>query len=224
METADADQQAAERRPPHPMDRQMLKAVLGGIHGQRQQRRQSPGQHARYDAHRQRSQPDEGGMNRHRKQRPAAQDIETGNRGGHARHRHRNHAARLPFEQQQLDGEHQRGKRRVEGRRHARRRARHQQRLALRAGQMKELRDHRSKRAAGHDDGAFGSEWSSRSDGDGGGQRLQNRHLRLHAASVDQNGFDRFRDAMPSNAVRTESRHQPDDQRAAHRNEYGPDA
>src|SRR5579872_30440 len=89
---------------------------------------------------------------------------------------------------------------------------------------MKELRDHRSEGAAGHNDGAFRSERSAGSDGNRRGKRLKNGELRLHAAAVDQNRFDGFRDAVTANAVRAESRHEADDQRATNRDEYRPDA
>ena len=47
---ADADHQAADRRPPHPVDRQALERILGGVDGLRQQRRQRARQQAGDDA------------------------------------------------------------------------------------------------------------------------------------------------------------------------------
>ena len=52
------------------------------------------------------------------------------------------------------------------------------------------------------------------------GERLQNRHLRLHAAAVDQNGFDGFGNAVAADALRAIARHQADDQRADDRHEH----
>ena len=46
---------------------------------------------------------------------------------------------------------------------------------------------------------------------------------RLHAAAVDQNRFDRFRNSVAANALRAVARHQADDQRAADGNQNGPD-
>ena len=72
--------------------------------------------------------------------------------------------------------------------------------------------DHRAKGAAGHDNRTFGSEWSTGADGDCGRQRLEERNLWLHAAAIDQNGLDGFWYSVASNALRTVSRHDPDDQ------------
>src|SRR4029077_5304870 len=88
----------------------------------------------------------------------------------------------------------------------------HEQRLSLRARKVKKLGDHRAKGAAGHDNRTFGSEWSTGADGDRGRQRLEERNLWLHAAAIDQNGLDGFRYSVASNALRTVSRHDPDDQ------------
>ena len=43
-QAADPDHQAAQRRPPHPMDRQLLEPVLAGVHKQRQHAGQKAGQ------------------------------------------------------------------------------------------------------------------------------------------------------------------------------------
>ena len=144
-----------------------------------EQRRQRAGEQADDHAADEAGEADVGRMRRHRKDRPEPEDVAA--RGGRrdARERDRNQAARLPLEQQQLDGEQHRRDRRGEGRRHAGRRARDEQRLALGAGQMEELRDQRSERAAGHDDRPFGAERAARSDRDRRRQRLEQRHLRL---------------------------------------------
>ena len=91
------------------------------------------------------------------------------------------------------------------------RRARDEQCFPFRARQMQELRDERSKRSARHDDRSFGAERTTGSDRDRRRKRLQHRELWLDAAAVDQNRFDRFRDAVAANAVGSIPRHQPDD-------------
>ena len=154
------------------------------------------------------------GCARHREQRPDADDVAAHRRRRRAGERDRNQAARLPFEQQQFHGQQHRGERRRERRRHAGRRAGDQQRLALGAGQMEELRDQRSERAAGHDDRPFGAERPARADRDRGRQRLEQRDLRLDAAAVDQDRFDRFGNAVAADALRAVARHHADDQRA----------
>jgi hypothetical protein len=84
------------------------------------------------------------------------------------RERDWNQAPRLPLEEQQFHGEHHRRDRGREGRRHAGGRAGDEKRLALGARQVKELRDERSERAAGHDDRTFGAERPTRSNRDRG--------------------------------------------------------
>ena len=72
----------------------------------------------------------------------------------------------------------------------------------------------RPDRAARHDDRAFGAERPARSDRDRRRKRLQNRQPRLHFAAVDQDRFERFRNAVPANALGAVSRHEADDQAA----------
>ena len=159
-------------------------------------------------------------MLRHREQRTQPQNVSPRRARCRARQRHRYRAARLPFEQQQLDRQQHRRDRRGERGRHARRRARHQQRLSFRRGQVKQLRDHRPDRAARHDDRAFGAERAARPDRDRRRDRLQHRQPRLHLAAVDQNRFERFRNAVTANAFRAVARHEADDQAAAYRNQH----
>ena len=66
---AQADDQPADRRPPHPVDRQMLKRVFGGIDRGGQQRRQGSRQQARDDAAEQSFGADEHRMRRDREER-----------------------------------------------------------------------------------------------------------------------------------------------------------
>ena len=70
-----------------------------------------------------------------------------------------------------------RGDRRGEDRRHARRRAGDEQRLAFGGGQVERLREERTERAARHDDRAFRAERAAGADRDGGGERLEHRDL-----------------------------------------------
>jgi hypothetical protein len=84
---------------------------------------------------------------------------------------------------------------------------------------MEELRDQRSNRAAGHDDRSFRAERSARPDRDRRGNRLEHGDLRLDAAAVDQDRFDRLWNAMAANAIRAVARHQADDQRPGHRHQ-----
>ena len=112
----------ADRRPPHPVQRHAREQVFGRVHRLRQQRRQR----RRRACRRRRSAsspstPMNGGVRRHRER------WDRGRAGGAARRRP--HAAPappgtmlrgLPFEQQQFDGQHHRGDRRRERRRHAR--------------------------------------------------------------------------------------------------------
>ena len=44
---------------------------------------------------------------------------------------------------------------------------------------MEELRDQRTERPAGHDDGAFGAERAARADRNRARKRFEDRHLRL---------------------------------------------
>ena len=155
---------------------------------------------------------------------PDPEDVAARRAGGDAGEGHGNEAARLPFEQQQFDGQQHGRNRRGESSRHAARGARHQQCLALHAGQPEELGDHGPECAAGHDDRPFGAERSAGADGDGAGERLQDGHFGLHAAAVDQDGFEGFGDAVAADLLRAVAGHESDDQRAPHRHRYLPKA
>ncbi|KAG1242962.1 hypothetical protein G6F65_022719 [Rhizopus arrhizus] len=74
------------------------------------------------------------------------------------RHRHGQEAARLPFEQQQLDSQQHSSQRRREDGRHAGGGAGHQQGLAFGVVQVDGLRQQGANGAARHDDGPFGAE------------------------------------------------------------------
>src|SRR5579871_3087136 len=87
---------------------------------------------------------------------------------------------------------------------------------------MEELGDHGAERTAGHDDGAFRSEWSAAADGDGRGERLENRQARLDAAAVDENRFDSFRNSVAADALGAIARHESNDESAGDGDENGP--
>jgi hypothetical protein len=132
-------------------------------------------------------------------------------------------AARLPFEQQQFDGEHDGGNRRTEDRRHAGSGAGDKQRLALSRTQVKALGKQRADRPASHDDGALSAERATGSDRDCRGNRLQDRHFRRHPATTDQDRLDRLGDTVAADLLRAKTRHQPDDETAGNRDDDHPD-
>ena len=96
-------------------------------------------------------------MLRHGKEGPEPKNIPAQNSRDGASENDRDQAARLPFKKQKFDGQKNRRDRRGKGRRHSTRGTRDEESFALSACQVKELRDHGSKRAARHDDRAFGA-------------------------------------------------------------------
>jgi hypothetical protein len=62
--------------------------------------------------------------------------------------------------------------------------------------------------------------WAAGSDRDRRRDRFEQRDLRLDAAAVHQDGFDRFRNAVSANALRSVARHEADDQRAGDRHQH----
>ena len=77
---------------------------------------------------------------------------------------------------------------------------------------MKKLRDHRAKRASGHDDRAFRTERTARTNRNCGRKRLEQRDLGFHAAAVDQNRFDGFWNAVPADSFGAVARHNPNNE------------
>jgi len=218
-QAADTDDQAADGGPPHPVERQAVERVFGGVYHGGEHGRERPGQYADEHTGEQTERADEGGVRRRREERPVANDIVAHRRGGRAGQGHGNGATRLQLEEQQLDAQQDRGERSRECRGHTAGRARHQQRLALGAGEVEKLREHRAQSPTGHDDGSLGAEWSARSDGDGCGDRLQERHLGLDAAAIQEDGLDGFGDAMAADALGAVARHQADDEGAGDRHD-----
>jgi hypothetical protein len=220
---ADADGEAADSRPPHPVNRQALEQVLAGV----DHLRQEPGGEAADDAEacgEQQAGRDQRGAVRHREQRAGAEQDRPPPGSDHAGDGDRHEAARLPFEKQQLDRQQHGRDRRAERRRHARRRAGHEQRLAFGVREMKELREKRAERTAGHDDRPFRAERAAGADRDRRRQRLQDGDARLDAALADQDRLHRLGDPVAADLLRAEARHEADQKAPDHGDEHRPQA
>ena len=216
-ETTGADDEPAQRRPPHPMDREPVKGILRCVHqagrDDRQQTAENAGQYAEQRDRRVEVHVDR----RQSKDRARAQKCTPGHRARGDRPHNRHKAPRPPLEQQELNGEQHRGQRRVERRRHPTGGAGDQQRFALVSGQVQVLREDRSGSASGHDDRSLGTERSARADADRGGDRLQQRDPRLDTALPDEDHLDRLGHPVTADLLRSEPRHQTDDQAAGYR-------
>ena len=196
----------------------MVERILRGIDGHRQDERNQPRDEA--DRHR-RHQGDDvwRRMARDCEQRIGTEGQsrmagkQAPEQGGHGACDHDRHqAARLPLEEQELDGEEDRGDRRAESGRHASGGAGDEQRLSFGGRHVEHLGDDGAEGAAGHDDRPFRAERTAGADRDGRRQRLEDRDLRLHPALADQNGLNGFGDAVPANALRAVTGHETDDQ------------
>ena len=223
-EAAETDRQAAERRPPHPVERQALEEIFGRVDAARQQRGQRAGADAGDDTSEDHGGGQRGVVQRDREDRSGAEERPSQDRRDRACQRHRDHAARLPLEEQQFDRQKDSRQRRRERRRHAGGGAGDEQRLALGARQVTGLRDERSERAARHDDRAFRAEGTAGADRDGRRQRLEERDARRDAAAVDQDRLDGLGNAVAADAFRSVAGHEADDGRTDHRNEHDPGA
>src|SRR5207237_1443788 len=160
-DAAEADDEATDRGPPHPMNRNLREEILERINAEREERGESAGEEAARDARADRRQRHERQVRGHRKERPGTEQMAAKERRGDARERDRDQAARFPLEQEELHGEERARDRRRERRGHARGGARDEQRLSLGRREPEELRDHRAERAAGHDDRSLGAERSA---------------------------------------------------------------
>src|SRR5205814_2218589 len=156
---------------------------------------------------------------RNREDRPGAEERNPHHRGDRRGTGDGDEAARFPFKQEQLDREQRSREGSGKDRGHAARRAGHQQGLALGGREVKRLREQRSEGAAGHDDGAFGSEWAARANRDRRREWLEDRHLGRHPAAPDQDGLECFRDAVTPYALAAIAGHEADDETADNR--YG---
>ena len=184
-QAAEADDEPADRRPPHPVNRETREDVLRGVDGAGEQRPRARRRAARRRRNRRARRPDEGGMGRHGEEGAEPDDVAARGAGRGAGERDGDQAAGLPLEQEQLDGQQDGRERRGEGRGHPGCGARDQQRLALGTGKMKELRDQRAEGAAGHDDRTLRAEGAAGSDRDGRRQRLEDGDFWLDPAAVE---------------------------------------
>ena len=160
-------------------------------------------------------------MGRHRKHRSASKQIRTQDCGNRSGCSHRNEAARLPLEQEQLDGHEHRGDRCGENRGHSGGSSGDQQCPALQGGEPEKLREQGSEGAAGHDNGAFGSERPAGSDCYRRGKRLEQSNAGLHPAVARQYRLQRLGDAVAADFFRPVPCHQPDNKAAGCRYQYG---
>jgi len=111
--------QTADRGPPHPVDRQTPEGIFASVNGRGQQHREDAGDHTDQNTRQQPRHSDECGMRRHREEGTRPNDVMPCGRCRGAGQPNRNQAARLPFEQQQLNREENCGYRRCECGRHA---------------------------------------------------------------------------------------------------------
>ena len=79
-----------------------------------------------------------------------------------------------------------------------------------------ELARERAQRAARHDDRALSPERAAAADRDARGNRLQHRHLGRHPALVEQDRFNRLRNAVSTDLLGAVACHQTDDHAADH--------
>ncbi len=149
--------------PPEVPDPSAIAQISPLVHEPRQEARSEAGDQPERERAEQRERSERqvpaGREHRSRAHQRHAQRARDG-RGGS----HRDEAAGLPFEQQQLDGQQHRRHGRRKDRRHAARGARHEQRLALGGGHVKPLREQRAECAARHDDRTFRTERPARPD------------------------------------------------------------
>jgi hypothetical protein len=157
--SADTDDHAAQRRPPHPVDRQAMEQVFHAVDRQRQQQRKHTSAQPEQSGASQCLPGQGAGVRLHiRDERPPF-EKERAEGGGHGTGQgDGEEAARLQLEEEQLDGQQDGGDRCAEGRRHAAGGAGHKQRLALGSGEVERLCQQRPARPAGHDDRALGAE------------------------------------------------------------------
>ena len=210
--TAEADEDRADSRPPHPVDGQFEKSVFEEIDQAGEQGRAEAGDDADDHGDQQRIGAERRVIH-HGKDRAGAEQRHAEHRGDQGGGGDRNETAGPPLEEEQFHSKEGRGDGRREDRGHARGRAGHEQRLALGGGEVKQLRHDGPKRAAGHDDRSFRAEGAARADGNRGGNRLQNRHFRLDETTPQEDRLESFRDAVSADFFRSVAGHQSNDQR-----------
>ena len=160
----------------------------------------------------------------HLKHRARAQQLHVDRGRQRARNDQRDKRSRLELEQQQLNRQDDAGNRRVECRRHARRRSACQQHLPLNRRRVQHLAYQRSDRSPGLDDRPLRAKRAARANRDRRRNRFQQRDLRLNPAAVDQHRFHRFRNPVPFDLRRAIFRHDANDEPAHHRNQDHPRA
>src|SRR5262249_18337197 len=89
---------------------------------------------------------------------------------------------------------------------------------------MEQLRDHRAKCTAGHDDRPLRAERAARPNGNRRGDGLEDRDFWLHTAAVGQDSLDRLGNAVAGDPFRAITRHCTDNQGAANRYKNAVDA
>ena len=214
-----ADGDPPNRRPPHPVNRQVLEAVLDPVDGARDVDGEVADERADDGVRRQRlaGRPRQ---QRHGEDRRGA-GIEHAHRGGDgARQRDGDDRARAELEEEKLDGQEHRGDGTAEGRRHTGGGAGREQRLALGRGGLDDLPEERAERAAGGDDRPFRAERAAGADGDRGREWLEERDARRDAALVEQHLLHGLGDAMAADGLRSVARHDADDDAADDRDDH----
>ena len=142
------------------------------------------------------------------------------NRGcGRRRECHRDQRSRAILEQEQLDRQEHRADGTAERGRHSSSGPGRKEHLPLVGGDMDELTEERAECSSRRDDRTFGSEGTSRPDGDGSRKRFEEEDARRDSALAQQHLFHHFGNAVPANRRRSVSRHHAHHQGPCHRNE-----
>ena len=219
-EPADADEQAADHGPPHPVQvsGQLLEQILEAV----DRLGHDPGAQTGGD-------PDRGGAEEdHPAERGVVGDGEDGLGGdqpgvghGHAQpvrggggQADQDHGAGPEFEGQQFDAEQGGGHRSPEHRAHPGRGAGYQQGPPFCGGEPEQLTDDGAHRPAGQDDGPLGPERPAGADTDGAGDGFEHSQAGLDPAAVDQDPFHGLGDAVAADLLGAEAGHQPHHQPA----------
>ena len=214
----DADDDRAERWPPHPVNVKALAELLEGVLDAVAEARDPDGAHADDESEqriRDERQPRGLRKRRDREDRSRAAERRAHARRDRRRERDRNERAWAIFEQQELHRQQHGAHRAAEGGGHPGRGSRSEQRLSLIRRDVKDLSGQRAKRAAGRDDRSLRAERTARADRDRGRNRLEKEHARGNAALAVQDALHHLRNSMPANRRGAVARHQPDDDRAA---------
>ena len=137
---------------------------------------------------------------------------------------HRNEGSRAKFEQEELESEQHSGDGRVERGRQPCAAAACQHHLALDGGGRNKLPHQRAERAAGLNDGTFGTKRTARADADRRRKRLKKRDFGFDAAARGEHRFHGFGNSVAANFLRAVFRHQADEHAADDGNQNHPPA